>query len=151
MFMSRGERRPSINKGELDRQVRAELVEAADDRMLEAMSTELLDDVDVFGHHVAVIRLVRDTGESVRLYRPNQEARTAGYVPDLWVEFGGNNLQDGCFLEVWPNKDRLVRPVETEDGTVPEPLPVSGTRVMVARARNIVVDGVLQTPFLVSQ
>lgn len=135
---------------ESDAQTRQELVDATDERILEALKTGLLDDSYVFGHHVAVIKVERETGDSVRLYRPNDEARTAGYVPDLWVEFSTQSFDDGCFLEVWPNRDRLVRPVGTGTGTKPEPLPVSNTRVMVARARNIAIGGVLVPPTLVN-
>lgn len=148
--MSR-ERKSGKKLHEVDAQTRAELVEATDDRMLDALSVGLLSDTDIFGQHVAVIKVERDTGESVRLYRPSEEARTSGYVPDLWVEFGAGSSEDGCFLEVWPNRDQLVAPVETDAGTIPEALPVSNTRVLVTRARNITFGGTLASPFLIAQ
>ena len=149
MFMSR-ERKPNKANPEFDTQTRKELVDATEERMLEALQTGLLDDCYVFGHQAAVVKVQREAGDSVRLYRPSEEARNSGYLPELWVEFTTQSFDDGCFLEVWPDRDQLVRPVGTEKGIKPEPLPVSNTRVMVARARNITIGGVLVSPTLVN-
>lgn len=131
---------------EIDRQHRADLVSYVDDRMMEAIGIDLLRDTELFGVSAAVVKIRRDNGQTVKAYRPDAEARTAGYVPLLWVEFGGSNLQDGCFLEVWQDEERLIEAIETPEGRRPNPLPVANSRVMTVRALNITQGGTLEDP-----
>lgn len=114
--------------------------------MLEAVSCGLLTQAFLFGHPVALIKLVRDGKDFVKVYRPGEESRAAGYVPRLWLELGGSNQDDGCLLEVWPDTEDLVQPVDTPEGQRPLPMPVTNARVLTVRALNVLRDGTIVSP-----
>lgn len=132
---------------EIDQHHREDLISFVDDRMIEAIGVDLLRTVEIFGQNTAVTKMSRNGSETIKVFRPDAEARTAGYVPLMWIEFGGNHLQDGCFLEVWPEEERLIEAVETQEGKRPQPLPVKNTRALTVRALNIVREGVLEEPY----
>lgn len=130
-----------------DAERRAEAVALAETRALEAMATDALYSESYFGQPVNVFE-VADARGSMRVYMPDIAAQTAGYVPLRWFEFVGPGQHEGAILEVREEEERLVRaaPVESGVGEKPEGLPVTNTRVMVARATGLLHEGWIVRP-----
>ncbi len=139
-------RRRHEDSGELDDGLRDDLFCHLHGRQFEAEARGMVAGVEFLGQPVTKFAIADDRNRILKVYLPQPNARLAGYVPELWLEFMLQGAEDGTVLEVRSDQVGLVRLEDAGEGFRPAKLPISNTRVVLTRATDILRDGGLIDP-----